>query len=224
MNSKQQSNWCAITVLLTLACLFGILVYSTLTGLPTAIAKGFPNSDSIASRSPFLDVTASYTVFLPIVLRLPCQYQSTRPLLQGTANFAGEVKIRTPNHCTTELPTETPITVSGDNTETPANVTLWVLAYAPNSRYYIQSPNACVGEPPFQLNGRWQVPAYLGLKGGKPEWFDLVVVLADEAASQFLSDLIKQGCQSGSYTGIIAAQLNQLAITEKGGISVQTID
>ena len=78
--------------------------------------------------------------------------------------------------------------------------------------------------PPYQGDGNWNVPAYLGLRGGPPEWFDIVVVLADPEASQFLSDTVQRGCQIGSYLGIQAAQLNQMAITEKGYITVQTVD
>lgn len=230
MHGKRQNTWHRFALPLTLACLFGILVYATLTRLPTATANSLlnsdnlPYSDNVEPQLPLLDVTASYTVFLPIVVKPPCPYQSTRSPLQGTANFAGEVEIKTPGNCMTGLPPETPIITSGTYTGTSDNITLWVLAYAPNTRYYPQSPNACVGEPPYQIGGVWQVPVYLGQPGGGPEWFDLVVILADEAANQFLSNLLKQGCQSGSYTGIVAAQLNQLAITEKGVISVQTVD
>lgn len=73
-------------------------------------------------------------------------------------------------------------------------------------------------------DGNWQVPIYLGEQGGDPEWFDIVVILTDQAASQFLSDWVQQGCQAGEYSGIPAAQLEQMNITEKSYTTVQTQD
>jgi hypothetical protein len=170
-----------------------------------------------------VSATLPHTIFLPIVLK-PCPCQSTRPPLHGTVNFAGEVEILTPPDCTTGIRAETRILVPGTYTGTLPSVTLWVLAYAPNDLYYPQSPNACEGEPPYQEGGDWQVPVYLGEKGGDPECFDIVVILTDQEASQFLSDWVQQGCQAGQYEGILAATLNKKAITEKSYITVQTRD
>ncbi len=72
--------------------------------------------------------------------------------------------------------------------------------------------------------GKWQAPAYFGTKDEKPEWLDVVVVLADQAASQFFSDWAKEGCEKGQYLGISADQLEQRNITEKVYITVQTRD
>ena len=132
--------------------------------------------------------------------------------------------ILTPKNCTTGIAAETPVLATGTFAGTPADATLWVLAYGPNLLYYPQSPDACQGEPPIQEGGVWQVPLYLGKRGGAPEWFDVVVVLTDQAASQFLSNTVKRGCQIGRYSGIPALQLNQMAIAEKGYITVQTSD
>jgi hypothetical protein len=149
---------------------------------------------------------------------------SLRPRLKGAADFAGRVEITTPSNCTTDLRTETRITVAGTYEGVSDDVDIWVLAYPPNMIYYIQSPNACEGAKMAQGGGKWQVPVYLGEQGGDPEWFDIVVVLADQEASQFFSDWVKRCCQNKRYEGIPAAQLEQMNITEKGFITVQTLD
>jgi hypothetical protein len=51
-----------------------------------------------------------------------------------------------------------------------------------------------------------------------------VAILTDEAASHFLAEWVRTGCQRGWYGGIPAEQLNQMNITEKAYIIVQTTD
>jgi hypothetical protein len=192
--------------------------------LSTAVAEDVLSrgkGDPLPSRG---DDTNVYTTFLPIILNSWCSYQSTRPPLRDTGNFAGEADILAPLHCTIGFPAATRIMVTGTYTSTPPDATLWVLVYPPNCLYYAQSPNACKGKPPIQEDGAWQVPTYLGLRGGEPEWFDIVVILADEEASHFLGEQLKEGCRVGQYTGIPAARLEQFAITEKAYISVKTLD
>jgi hypothetical protein len=150
------------------------------------------------------------------------QCQSFRPPLRGAANFAGEVRIANPNNCKSDLPAETAIPVNGTYEGIPDNVDIWVLVYPPNFVYYPQSPNACEGAKMPYGGGTWQVPAYLGTNDGKPEWFDIVVILADQEASQFLSDWVREGCQRNDFKGIPADQLEQKNITEKSSITVQT--
>jgi hypothetical protein len=150
--------------------------------------------------------------------------ESFRPRLTGVADFAGDVEIKTPTNCTTGLSTETIIPVAGTYEGIPADVEIWVFTYPPNLVYYVQSPNACEGAKMSWGDGKWQVPIYLGEKGGGPEWFDIVVVLTDQEAGQFLSDWVRQCCQQRSYQGIPAAQLEQMNITEKNYITVQTQD
>ncbi len=221
MTRKQHSARSRITASLALALALSFVAYVGLLELPAAAIS--ESSNWYGHPPPLADNTYTYTTFLPIVYKM-CPYQSIRPPLQGTANFAGEVKILTPWDCTTGIPAETPVLATGTYSGTPASVTLWVLAYVPNSSYYPQSPDACQGVPPYQDGGNWQVPVYLGRKGGTPEWFDIVVILTDQAASQFLSNHVRRGCLSGRYVGIPAVQLNQMAIIEKSHITVQTLD
>jgi hypothetical protein len=223
MNGNKRNAWRGIALSLTLACLFGMLVYVAITGLSTVIADDLPNRLDSDPPPALLDGTDAYTNYLPIVLHM-CEYQSTRPPLQGTVSFPGAAEILTPLNCTTGVTAESHLDATGTYTGTPANVIIWVLAYSPEDLYYPQSPDACAGEPPTQVGGYWQVPLYLGEEGGPPEWFDIVVILTDQDASQFLGNWVKEGCQRGEYEGIFADLLNVMAITEKGYIVVQTTD
>jgi len=220
MRTKERNAWRGIALSLGLACLLGILVYVTLTGLSTATAD--ERSDRASLPPTLLNGTETYTTFLPVVL--VNVYWSARPPLQGTANFPGEVEILTPLNCTTGIPAESQVSATGTYSGKPDNATLWALVHAPCFLYYPQSSNARAGEPPDQEGGNWNVDVYLGEKGGGPEWFDIVVVLADEDTSAFLSDWLKEGYRKGRYPGIPAALLESMTITEKSYISVQTKD
>jgi hypothetical protein len=222
MRTSKRNAWRGIALSLGLACLLGILVYVTLTGLSTATAD--EGSDWPSLPPTLLNDTDTYTTFLPATFKHWCTYHSTRPPLQGTANFPGEVEILTPPNWTTGIPAESRVSATGTYSGTPVTATLWILAYSPEGLYYPQSPDACDGEPPTQVGGHWQVPLYLGKTGGPPEWFDIVAILTDHVASQFLGEWLREGCAEGEYEGISAELLGPMAITEKAYISVQTAD
>jgi hypothetical protein len=188
-----------------------------------ALIVGAAAEISVEFQSLPLSIATTSNI-VNLVTTEPPECSSSRPSLRGAADFAGEVEIQTPANCTTGLPTESPIPVAGTYEGVPDGVDIWVLAYPPNLVYYVQSPNACAGAKMDQKDGNWQVPVYLGAKAGDPEWFDIVVVLADQEASKFLSDWVKRCCQNKRYEGILAAQLEQMNITEKGFITVQTLD
>jgi hypothetical protein len=154
----------------------------------------------------------------------PTACESFRPQLKGTANLPWEIVIEIPNNCTTGLPAESAIMVAGTYEGIPDDVDIWVLVYAPNRKYYPQSSDACQAKKVLREDGEWLVPVYLGAESGIPEWFDVVVVLADQEASLFLSNWLQLGCQSGEYLGIPTDQLEKMNITEKGHITVQTQD
>ena len=223
MNANKRTGWRGIALSLALASLLGILVHVTLAGLSTAAADNFPSRGNGDPVSALLSDTDEYTTYLPFISR-PCPYQSTRPLLQGTTSLLGEVEILTPTNCTTGLHTETSYDAFGTCGEIPDGVDIWLLVYPPNEQYYPQSPDASKGWPPFCAGGYWQVPVYLGEKGGPSEWFDIVAILADQEASQFLSDWVREGCERGEYWGISPDLLERMAVTEKSYVVVQTVD
>ena len=224
MNTLVRRNgWLRMTLAIVIASLLIISVYAALAATSAAGVADYPDREGRGTPPKAVASTVTYTHFLPIVFRNGCPGLS-RPRLEGMANFSGVVSILAPQHCTTGFLAETPIAVNGTYTNTPNNTFVWVLVYASNQLYYPQSPNACTGEVAYQAAGQWQVPIYLGESGGSPEQFEVVVILADPAASQFLSDHLKEGCLNGYYEGIPAADLEQMNITEKRYVSVQTVD
>jgi MinD-like ATPase involved in chromosome partitioning or flagellar assembly len=153
-----------------------------------------------------------------------CPHLSSRTYLQGTASYSGQVTINNPANCTTAYEPETAIDTRGAYSRIPPGTLIWVLIYPPNGLYYPQSPNACatpIAPPPIQGGGNWNVDTFLGLKGNPPEWFDIVVVLTDQTTSDYLSDWLHDGCLAG-FSGIEPAVLEQMDITEKAYITVQT--
>lgn len=171
-----------------------------------------PTSTEIAATSTGVpDLTPTVSTPEP-------QCDSFRPPLDGAADFAGTVKIVTLENCVTGLPNN--FTLAGTYGGIPEDIDIWVLVYPTNSKYYPQSPDVCAGEKPSQAGGKWEVPIALG---GPPQQYDIVAVLADKDASQFFSDWLRQGCNTGSFPGIPANQLESMNITEKDHITVSTI-
>jgi hypothetical protein len=149
--------------------------------------------------------------------------ESFRPQIKGATDFAGDVEIVTPEDCTTNLEVETRVIVAGTYDGIPEDVDMWVLVYPPSMVYYPQSPRLCEGAKMDWGNGKWTVPVELGEKGGEPEWHDIVVVLVDQETSQFFSDWGREGCQSEEgFLGIVGSQFEEMNITEKAHITVQT--
>ena len=201
---------------LAIACY--ILLYRA---LPDASLFSVPVARAGNSTTVIATGVQTYTVVMPLMPK-HCFYESPRPRLVGSALLPGQVTFRNPPHCTTGWPSGTMIPANGDYSNIEI-YTLCILAYGADSLYYPQSPNACVGAPPNQESGAWNVPLYLGIPGGSPEWFDLVAIVADVTASQFISNWLENGCED-EYTGIPAIMFASYNITEKAAISVQTID
>lgn len=149
---------------------------------------------------------------------------STRPTLHGSASYAGTITINSPANCSTGHPPEFPIDTNGTSSGISGTKKIWVLVYPPNNLYYPQSPDACAtpAPPPTQSAGTWSVNTFLGTKGEGPKSFDIVVVLVDQTASDFLSGWVHNGCVSGKFDGIPTNILEQYNITEKDFITVQT--
>jgi len=225
---KQRNGPHTVILASVLGSLFSLLVFATLISGQSAVGAAgerFPTLERYASGtiSPrYTKVLTSY-IYLPI-LEKPCPYESSRSPLKGKATHSGKIEFLLPADCTMGIPAESSLLVGGTYTGTAPGQVIWVLAYAPNLLYYPQSPNACEGEPPYQEDGSWQTPAYLGLKGGDPEWFDIVVIVTNKETSDFLSLNLKQNCRKEEFPGYTAVQLEQLSLTEKIAIRVQTTD
>lgn len=150
--------------------------------------------------------------------------QSNRPGLSGPA-YGGAVRITSPANCSTDHDPGVQTNTAGTYAGIPQGTVIWVFVYPPNGPYYPQSPNACDGPlspPPDQSGVNWEVPSYLGTLNDHLKWFDIVVVLADQDASNTIRQRLYEDCQNQSYDGITAAELSQMNITEKESITVRT--
>jgi hypothetical protein len=123
--------------------------------------------------------------------------------------------------CSIGYTPESPIYTSGSFSDLPNGTVVWELVYAPDGLYYPQSPNACAdGRPPDVNGSSWQVNTYLGRAGDLPKWYEIVAVVADDSASAALSNWLVNNCPG--FPGIDPASLQQMNITEKGSVRVQT--
>lgn len=188
------------------------------------------------NRSNFPNLNAS-GIFLPIPTLTPIpsfiSTTSSNPNVNGNCppashpilvgpSYGGSVIINTPENCSSGIAPQTPIFTSGIYSNIPEGTTIWVLIYAPDGLYYPQSPNSCAGAPPpNQAEGSWNVDSYFGLTGDQPKQYDVVVVLADQAASDFLSNRLASSCPN-NFRGIDPSILSSLNITEKVFITIQT--
>jgi hypothetical protein len=94
---------------------------------------------------------------------------------------------------------------------------IWVLVYPAHGLWYPQSEAPCTGIHSRQEDGRWRVPVRFG--EDEAGTFDVVVVLADEEASEFFD--IRQGlwCRAGHYFGLLTVELPH-GIEEKARVRV----
>jgi hypothetical protein len=186
-----------------------------------AVTVVLPTSTFTPIPPPIIPPTSIPPTQTPSQTTTVCQ--STRPYL-NTASYGGTATIYSPAHCSTGHLPEYPIYTSGVYSGIPEGSVVWVLVYAQNGLYYPQSPNACAvpAPPPNQGGGSWNVDSYLGLQANpEPEWFDIVVVVTDQATSDFLSNWLDTGCPN-NFSGIDRAVLSQMNITEKAFITVRT--
>jgi hypothetical protein len=127
------------------------------------------------------------------------------------------------DQCTTGLPAESPITVSGTAAAVPEDAFLWLLVYAPNGKYYPQCNDAKEGLCGANYaDGAWQVDVYLGEKG-RLERFHLVLVTVDGAGNESLTETMVKWAASGDYAGLEPNQL-PVGIQELDSIQVETAD
>jgi hypothetical protein len=195
----------------------------TLTPVPTATWTLSPVPTSTWSPTPFILPTDTETLIpTPTLTLSPCP--SPRSRLVGAATYPGDITLDTLSNCTSGLQAEAAVNAAGHYSNTPPGTTIWVLVYPwTQGSYYPQTPFACnsPAPPPVQGNGDWNVNVYLGQKEKPPEWFDIVVLVTDQAASDFIGNWVHSGCPN-NYSGIPPWQLEQLNITEKFSISVET--
>ena len=116
------------------------------------------------------------------------------PLSSSPPDFTA--KITTPNPCSTDLSSGVPILTSGTYQGDLAGNVLWLLVYAPNGQYYVQSSNACGGLPVQAGQGRWSTTTHFGEVGMGSEKFDIVLTVStvESEANQVFSQWLRDTC------------------------------
>jgi hypothetical protein len=203
----------------------------TMTLSPTNTATLRPGQTpptSLPTNTPSFTPTNTPTLTRTVT---PSLTLSPHPVCQPTSSyldtysFGGSAWINSPSDCTSGITSGAAIPASGGYSGLPDGTILWVFVYPPNGPYYPQSPDACAASPspyPAQGGGGWGVPAYFGNTGDSSRSFDLVVMVTDQAGSDYIGQRLYEDCLNGFYDGISAGELAQLNITQKAFITVQT--
>lgn len=200
-----------------------IMAWCVITWHDTVTAVSTPdNKQSIASQT---NNNGATDLFIPLLFN--CAAFTNRMTITDTGSFAeADVYFHTPTSCSAPIPAESELTITGTTTlSTSDNLDIWILAYAPNQRFYPQSSDACNGEIiQIKPDGTWQVKGFLGSKGGDPEKFELIAIVTDKATSTVFSNKLEDDCHTQNYTGYSSAELATYNMTEKMFVVVQTID
>lgn len=155
---------------------------------------------------------------MPTPTPTPSPCSSPRERIVG-ATFEGEVRISRPEACA-RLPGFENI-ASGTYEGVPDSLDIWVLLYPHETheeggKYWPQPRVGYVDGPAEKLPGnRWQA---LALLGAPREWFDIVVVLADEEATSFFTEWLRLGPER-NYPGIPTHELPE-GIMEQDSVTV----
>jgi len=124
----------------------------------------------------------------------------------------GTVTIASPSACTHVGES---LDVTG-NYSANVDEALWVLVWARKARLYFPQSRFGGPGPADKSDGDWTSMAILGDSG---EWFDLVVVAADETASAFFLKWLEDGLKNNTWPGLTIDDL-PAGITEKAVVSV----
>ncbi len=114
-------------------------------------------------------------------------------------------------------------TLIGTFSNIPEGAHIWVLLYQSNGRYYPQSDIPSVGAVIEPFNGNWSVTLYPGTAESGPGNFDIVVVLANSAASDFFSDTLQNWYATNNYPGLSHDELPN-GIMEAQHITVMRVE
>ena len=166
------------------------------TPTPTPIEPAVAGTPTSAepTKKPTPGVTEEITS--PPPTRGPCSFDAVpfRTPIEGPS-VTVEAKITSMENCTDNLPTASPIPLSGAYSGDFANKELWVLVYPPDVKYYPQSSDACSGLSAQFVDGQWRETIRLG-RLGVPEAFHIVLVVTevDSPASEAFKEYLANGC------------------------------
>ena len=109
-----------------------------------------------------------------------------------------------------DVPHGESVSILGNATGVPPDSVLWAMVYAPEGKYWPQSPTGCqtlLGTP-IKEDGQWEIPNILF--GGEGELqFDVAVLLTDSGSEidEFFKEYLKTACQTGDYPGLAPSEL-----------------
>ncbi len=148
-----------------------------------------------------------------------CQLDSLRIPIVGPKVNDLTAEIEKPTHCSTQLPWGESLKVGGSYTGNLEGRELWVIVFAPDSRYYPQTLGACDQLPARAGDGRWYTPMSLGGQGQ----FDIIVAVArtDADASHEFKGWLRHGCETGKYPGFLGLPDG---LTELDAVTVRTTE
>lgn len=84
---------------------------------------------------------------------------------------------------------------------------IWVLVYVYNGRWYPQSIAPCIGDHIRMENGQWWSRVGFGGAQDRGRPFDIVVILANAEANEFLNEVLLAGCRNDYFPGLRTLQL-----------------
>lgn len=145
----------------------------------------------------FTSLSACVPAPLPTPVPTPTSWAcaSYRPAKVQKGDVPGEVKIDMPRQGTTDVPSGQNVQAAGSHTGIPAGNYLWVFIYSPDAglhgRYYPQTRDAAKSwqpEPTTGQDGRWSLNVSFGAVN---LCYEVIVMVADAAASQSIADQLK---------------------------------
>lgn len=151
----------------------------------------------------------------------PCSLASLRVPIDGSAVSDLEAWIESPEHCRADVPSGGPTVGGGGYSGNLTGRQLWVLAFAQDGRYYVQSGDAATGKSATTGSGRWSTNLYLG-KDGVSEQFDLVLVVTGEGspAARTYADWLRDGSAAHDFPGFVDPPAGT---TELDAVTVRTV-
>jgi len=151
----------------------------------------------------------------------PCSLAPVHlPLTDSSISISAE--FIEPVHCTTDM--KPGFLASGTYTGDLSNKELWVFVIPElDLRYYVQSPDACVGLPANKSGdasgAKWNTLVSLG---GPPQKYDIAVFVTevDSESSLMLKTLLTDSCIIKSLPGYTQPEMEQFDLVEIGSITV----
>jgi hypothetical protein len=183
-----------------------VLAQPTSTPTPTATPASLP---------PTATATATPT---QAEAHTACPPSGRSPI--RTASIPGNLSVLWPQDCAVLSGAEHMV-VGSLSEEVPEWSRVWVLVYSTVTKSYWPQP--APGYVPGPAAREGDKFTGLALLGGKGEWYEVVVVLATEEASEALADILREWEARGEYPGLPLEGLPP-GLEEKSSIRVYRSD